>query len=108
MKKKRKDKSEKPAEPSPVENYHFELQAPQPIFRGDGERDYFAEYYRAYKNDYIDQYLRAYREFSDLKKAEEYVNAMHDNPPAKPAPTAKPATEPAKGRKKRKNKKDKK
>ncbi len=25
--------------------------------------DYFAEYYKAYKNDYIDQYLRAYHEY---------------------------------------------
>ncbi len=51
------------------EEFHADIHGPQPIFTVDGKRDYFAEYYRAYKNDYIDQYLRAYRELKDLNAA---------------------------------------
>lgn len=45
---------------------HFELQNSIPVTKPNGDRDYFAEYYRTYKNDYIDQYLRAYRELKDI------------------------------------------
>lgn len=60
------------------EDFHFELTPPEPIFREDGTRDYYNEYYRAYKNDYIEQYMRAYREFKDINKAIEHV----DNEPS--------------------------
>ncbi|NCA92607.1 hypothetical protein EOM82_05070 [bacterium] len=31
------------------------------------ERDYFDEYYKAYKNDYIAQYLEAYKKLKESK-----------------------------------------
>ena len=43
----------------------FELKKPAPAYDPDGNRDYFAEYYQAYKNDYIDQYLEAYKKFKN-------------------------------------------
>ena len=64
-----------------ADNYSFELTPPQPIFREDGTRDYYNEYYRAYKNDYINQYLRAYREFHDLNAAIDHVDK--NTPPKK-------------------------
>ncbi|MFA6866290.1 MAG: hypothetical protein WCR54_02110 [Clostridia bacterium] len=36
-----------------------------------GERDYFAEFYNAYKNDYVKQYLDEYHK---MKAQEEYDN----------------------------------
>ena len=44
---------------------YFELKKPAPAYDPDGNRDYFAEYYQAYKNDYIDQYLEAYKKFKN-------------------------------------------
>ena len=38
------------------------------------EKDYFNEYYKAYKNDYIDQYMKAYREFKDINEAIQKVD----------------------------------
>lgn len=66
--KKRKKKKNTP------EEFQANIQSPQPIFRENGERDYFAEFYRSYKNDYIDQYLRAYRELKDLNAAVKKVD----------------------------------
>lgn len=45
----------------------FELQYPGPIAEDEdtGERNYFEEYYLAYKNDYITQYLDAYRKLKE-------------------------------------------
>lgn len=45
----------------------FELQYPGPIADDEetGERNYFEEYYLAYKNDYITQYLDAYRKLKE-------------------------------------------
>lgn len=60
------------------EQFEFELQPPQPVINEFGERDYFAEYYRAYKNDYIDQYLNAYRELKNIDAAINKVNAESD------------------------------
>ena len=54
--------------------FHFELTPPAPIFREDGTRDYYNEYYRAYKNEYIEQYMRAYREFHDINAAIQHVD----------------------------------
>ena len=63
------------------EGFHFELTPPAPVFREDGTRDYYNEYYRAYKNEYIEQYMRAYREFHDLNAAIQHVDKTH--PPKK-------------------------
>lgn len=41
----------------------FELKKPEPAYDESGNRDYFTEYYNAYKNNYIDQYLEAYKKF---------------------------------------------
>lgn len=47
-------------------NEEFELQYPGPIAEEENrERDYFAEYYLAYKNDYITQYLEAYKKLKE-------------------------------------------
>ena len=74
-KKRKKGQSNSTVQSAPdAKNFSFELTPPQPIFREDGTRDYYNEYYRAYKNDYIDQYLRAYREFHDLNAAIEHVD----------------------------------
>lgn len=62
-------------------SFSFELTPPAPVFREDGTRDYYNEYYRAYKNDYIEQYLRAYREFQDINAAIEHVDK--NTPPKK-------------------------
>lgn len=62
MRRKKKNKQEQPV-------FQVELQEPKPILKENGERDYFAEYYRSYKNTYIDQYMRAYRELKDLEAA---------------------------------------
>lgn len=58
-----------------TEQFHFELQPPRPVFNERGERDYFAEYYRSYKNDYIDQYLKAYRELKNIDAAIKKVDS---------------------------------
>lgn len=62
---KRRKKNEAPQrELTPEEALDaFELKKPDPAFDANGNRDYFTEYYQAYKNDYIDQYLEAYRKF---------------------------------------------
>ena len=62
-------------------NDYFPLPQSAPVFREDGTRDYYNEYYRAYKNDYIEQYLRAYREFQDINAAIEHVDK--NTPPKK-------------------------
>ncbi|HOO23439.1 MAG TPA: hypothetical protein PKY53_07205 [Clostridia bacterium] len=48
----------------------FELQYPGPVVEDEetGDRDYFEEYYMAYKNDYITQYLEAYRRFKEEER----------------------------------------
>jgi hypothetical protein len=47
----------------------FELQYPGPVLdEVKTERDYFQEYYLAYKNDYISQYLDAYRKLKEEEK----------------------------------------
>lgn len=76
--KRKKDKKSK-QKTAPQQEFHFELQEPKPVFKETGERDYFTEYYRAYKNDYIDQYLRAYRELKNLDAAFKKVD--EDIPP---------------------------
>ncbi|MBR1747166.1 MAG: hypothetical protein IJ735_03010 [Clostridia bacterium] len=85
MARKRKKKVNQKTTEKPIETksneFHFELTPPEPIFREDGTRDYYNEYYRAYKNDYIDQYMRAYREFKDINAAIEHVDK--NNPPSK-------------------------
>lgn len=48
-----------PAKEVPFEN--FELIKQEPVYDDKGNRDYFTEYYNAYKNDYIVQYLAAYK-----------------------------------------------
>jgi len=68
----KKDKSNE------TENTQFELQKTTPIFKPNGERDYFAEYYSAYRNDYIDQYLKAYRELKDVNAAIDNVDKKND------------------------------
>ena len=55
-------------------NFQFELTPPAPVFREDGTRDYYNEYYRAYKNEYIEQYMRAYREFHNIDAAIQHVD----------------------------------
>jgi len=45
----------------------------------NGERDYFNELYKAYKNDYITQYLEAYRKFKDIDKAANMVEIEKGN-----------------------------
>ena len=62
----------------PIEG-QFELEKNTPIIKSNGERDYFAEYYRTYKNDYIDQYLKAYRELKDADAAMDAVDARNKN-----------------------------
>lgn len=55
----------------------FELQYPLPIIDEEKEeRDYFEEYYLAYKNDYITQYLEAYRK---LKEEEQLKSNNYKN-----------------------------
>ncbi|NLL55778.1 MAG: hypothetical protein GX242_01005 [Clostridiales bacterium] len=48
----------------------FELQYPGPIAEEEEifERNYFEEYYLAYKNDYITQYLDVYRKLKEQEK----------------------------------------
>lgn len=46
----------------------FELKKPESAYDANGNRDYFTEYYNAYKNDYIDQYLNAYKKFKEEGK----------------------------------------
>jgi hypothetical protein len=48
----------------------FELQYPSPIAEDEQlmERNYFEEYYLAYKNDYITQYLEAYKKLKEEEK----------------------------------------
>ena len=61
------------AEPAPVNLLDtFELKKPEPVFDANGNRDYFTEYYNAYKNDYIDQYLAAYKKFKQEGALPEY------------------------------------
>ena len=69
MSKKKKNKKLQQNVNQRPEEFRFDLEPPKPAFREDGQRDYFAEYYRAYKNDYIDQYMKAYREFKDINQA---------------------------------------
>lgn len=54
-------------------NENFVLEKTLPIVEDNVERDYFAEYYKAYKNDYITQYLEAYRNLKNnqAKSADE-------------------------------------
>lgn len=59
--------------------FQFELQKNEPIVKPNGDRDYFAEYYRTYKNDYIDQYLKAYRELKDVNAAIDKVDGTGNN-----------------------------
>lgn len=82
-KKKREATTSAPVAPATTKtgDFSFELTPPAPIFREDGTRDYYNEYYRAYKNDYIEQYLRAYREFQDINAAIEHVDKT--TPPKK-------------------------
>ncbi len=68
-KKKKKGNEEK--------EYKFELAPPEPVILENGERNYFAEYYRAYRNTYIDQYLKAYRELKDINAA---IKKVDDDP----------------------------
>ncbi len=65
------------------QTFQFELQKNEPIVKPNGDRDYFAEYYRTYKNDYIDQYLKAYRELKDVNSAIDKVDGTGNNPEKK-------------------------
>lgn len=51
----------------------FALEKGLPMDDDNMERDYFAEYYKAYKNDYISQYLDAYKSLKNrqAKNADE-------------------------------------
>ena len=73
---------------------NFELQKPEPAYDENGKRDYFTEYYNAYKNDYIDQYLAAYRKFKEDGTIPEYNPYAKDSTPVQPAEKpAEPATD---------------
>lgn len=63
-------KNKKKIEENNTPENEFELQKPSIEFDDEqGERDYFAEYYNAAKNDYIKQYLDEYHK---MKAQEEY------------------------------------
>ena len=74
MCKKKKDKKTQSNYAQRPDEFRFDLEPPKPAFKEDGQRDYFSEYYRAYKNDYIDQYMKAYREFKDINEAIQKVD----------------------------------
>ena len=40
------------------------------------EKDYFTEYYKAYKNDYIEEYLRAYHRYKDTGEIDETMREL--------------------------------
>ncbi len=44
----------------------------------NSERDYFEEYYKAYKNDYISQYLEAYKKLKENKAQKAKGNVSDD------------------------------
>jgi hypothetical protein len=50
----------------------FQLKKPEAVFDENGNREYFTEYYNAFKNDYIDQYLSAYNKLKKEGKLEKY------------------------------------
>lgn len=76
MCKKKKEKKNQANSAQRPDEFRFDLEPPKPAFKEDGQRDYFSEYYRAYKNDYIDQYMKAYREFKDINEA---IQKVDDN-----------------------------
>ena len=63
-----------------AETEEFTLQRNPNMGTQNGERDYFNDFYRAYKNDYISQYLEAYHRFKDISKATDYVDRGGENP----------------------------
>lgn len=79
MCKKKKDKQAQQRQAQRPDEFRFDLEPPKPAFKEDGQRDYFSEYYRAYKNDYIDQYMKAYREFKDINEAIKKVDEGNKN-----------------------------
>ncbi len=40
------------------------------------EKDYFNEYYKAYKNDYVEQYLRAYRKYKETGEIDDTLREL--------------------------------
>ena len=56
----------------------FELKKPEIAYDENGNRDYFTEYYNAYKNDYIDQYLAAYKKFKEEGNLDNYAPVNED------------------------------
>lgn len=68
------------------------LKKPEPVYDENGGRDYFAEYYNAYKNDYIDQYYEAYKKFKEQGRVGEILADSNDQDVAATAPET-PSTE---------------
>ncbi|MBO4540172.1 MAG: hypothetical protein J5781_07815 [Clostridia bacterium] len=40
------------------------------------EKDYFNEYYKAYKNDYIEQYLHAYHKYKETGEIDDTMREL--------------------------------
>ena len=40
------------------------------------EKDYFAEYYKTYKNNYIDEYLRAYHRYKETGEIDDTLREL--------------------------------
>lgn len=69
------------------------LKKPEPVYDENGGRDYFAEYYNAYKNDYIDQYYEAYKKFKEQGRVGEILADSNDQEPVAATATETPSTE---------------
>lgn len=50
------------------------VEATEPI--APKEKDYFTEYYKAYKNDYIEEYLRAYHRYKDTGEIDDTMREL--------------------------------